>query len=120
MKGLFVGAFVFLVLSSCLAQTRTEIQPVQDSGTVLKIPPSTPQRVFRVDPLPLIDNQPVDIKAHVNLRVLPDVGCYTMRTYLFSRGPVGSEPRLTGHTTCVPSDKSQVRQARPVLKFVPQ
>ena len=125
MWALFVGVFVLSIASVCLAQVDREAQPIPDSGTLFRATPSAPQALLRIDPLPLIPDQPgrgsnevAKMRAEGILR--PDGGCFTMRTYQFSRGSVGSAPRMTGYTTCVPSQNLELRQAGPRAKFVPQ
>lgn len=128
MRAVFVGISVLLITGCGLAQTDMRAQSVQNPGTTLQAIPSTPQREFAMDQLPpvIVDPSPkqrTDSAKHESQNELDAANqgpCYTMRAYVFSRGTVGSTPQPTGYTTCVPSNALQLRQARPVLKFIPQ
>lgn len=128
MRAVVVGISVILVAGACLAQTETKPQTVENSGTTLQITTSSPQREFAIDRLPpLVTDQSTKQrtnpgKKHVDLQeqAAKEGPCYTMRAYLFSPGTPSSAPQQTDYTTCVPSNTLQLRQARPVLKLLPQ
>jgi hypothetical protein len=87
------------------------------------------QRVFHVDPLPLVTDVAPNShpKSHIAFRLGQNDKrtdalqgpCYTMRTYMFTKGN-GSAPKPKGYTTCVSSDQLQMRQAAPPARLVPQ
>lgn len=123
MRAMFVGISVLLITGCGLAQTDMRTQSTQNLGTL------SPQREFAMDQLPpiILDPSPgqsADTAKNENENELPDVNdqgrCYSIRAYLFSRGTVSSAPQQTDYTTCVRSNSLQLRQARPVLKFLPQ
>ena len=122
MRTLFLATLVLLTAGICLSQTL----PTENSGTTSKLTLSTPQGPFTIHPLPLVADRSMQkgAPADSQLNVLPIMesqpACYTMRTYFFSKGAVGSPPQLTGSATCIPSSKIQIRQIRPRLKLLPQ
>lgn len=124
MRALFAGIFVLLVTGMCVAQTESQVEPNRDSGALFQVTPLAPRNVLRVDPLPLLPDQAKqsteDSKLRVEGIVRPEAGCFTMRTYQFSKGSIGAAPKLMGYTTCVPSKSLELRQTGPRLKFVPQ
>jgi hypothetical protein len=122
MRAVVVGISVILVAGACLAQTETKPQTVENSGTTLQITTSSPQRELVTDRSTKQRTNPG--KKHVDLQEQSNLAkegpCYTMRAYLFSPGTPSSAPQQTDYTTCVPSNTLQLRQARPVLKLLPQ
>jgi len=125
MRAFFAGIFVLLISGACLAQPDREVQPIANSGIFFKVTPSVRQNFSRMHPVPLFPNLPDDpsteaAKARAEGILRPDVGCFTMRTYQFSHGPVGLAPKLTGYTDCVPSRSLELRQTAPKARFVPQ
>ena len=131
MRTVFVGIFVLLIVGICLAQTSTEVrtQPDPTSETSLRVIPPAPPRVFAIDQLPPIitfqfrKDPSYSANPQDQLHVQRDVAmqtCYAIGAYLFSQDVVDSAPRQTGYTTCVPSEKVQVREVRPILEFPPQ
>jgi hypothetical protein len=123
MRAVFVGISVLLITGCGLAQTDMRTQSIQNLGVL------SPQREFAMDQLPpiVLDPSPrqrADTAKNENENELPDVNdqgrCYSIRAYLFSQGTASSAPQQTDYTTCVRSNSLQLRQARPVLKFLPQ
>jgi hypothetical protein len=125
MRAFFAGILVLLISGACFAQADREVQPITNSGIFFQVTPSARQNLFRMRPVPLFSNLPDEpsteaAKARAEGILRPDVGCFTMRTYQFSHGPVGSAPKLMGYTDCVPSRSLELRQTAPKARFVPQ
>lgn len=127
MRTVFVGIFVCLTIGICQAQSQPETQLSDTPQTTLQFGPSTPQRRFKFDQLPLLGDQSSQKKHALPLKLSPgnlenpvQGPCYTMRAYMFSPGTEGSAPQPTGYTTCVSSRTLQWRQTRHPVKFLPQ
>ena len=125
MRTVFVGIFVCITISICQAQSQPQAQPSDTPHPALQLNPSTPQREFKVDQLPLLGDEWSQKKRTLPLKLSPEGSdnpgpCYTMRAYMFSPGTEGTAPRPIGYTTCVSSRTLQLRQTKPRLKLLPQ
>ena len=125
MRTVFVGIFVCITICICQAQSEPQTQPSNTPHPTLQLNPSTPQREFKVDQLPLLGDEWSQKKRTLPLKLSPESSdnsgpCYTMRAYMFSPATEGTAPRPIGYTTCVSSRTLQLRQTKPRLKLLPQ
>ncbi|HEU5402980.1 MAG TPA: hypothetical protein VFU86_16600 [Terriglobales bacterium] len=131
MRKIFVGALVMLAVGICLGQTESPTNPGQDPGakqsTILSAPkPEMTLHTMTIDEALkrrlFKPRRHIDYKDYALIDVHPMVfpgSCFTMRTYFFSRESDGT-PRYKGYRTCVPSNRVQLREARPDVNPPPR